>query len=217
MVFKFTYSTILRIHSDDNNKLSTAVALRNNALLEVKEGFTSVKIPFANLNEWVNKYPNATHITVGDGEKELLEKYLSVPSPVITNSDVSGSTVMDVSDPTALDVSGSVVLDVSGSVVLDVSGSKASVVGNSVDEATSSKWSGCCSSVKTAPVSSNQDISGANVAPTTDVSGAPLNESESVVLKRVPTATDMSAESNKSAVVIRNPVEVSTTKRWWCF
>jgi len=209
MVFKFTYSTILRIHSDDNNKLSTAVALRNNALLEVKEGFTSVKIPFANLNEWVNKYPNATHITVGDGEKELLEKYLSVPSPVITNSDVSGSTVMDVSDPTALDVS--------GSVVLDVSGSKASVVGNSVDEATSSKWSGCCSSVKTAPVSSNQDISGANVAPTTDVSGAPLNESESVVLKRVPTATDMSAESNKSAVVIRNPVEVSTTKRWWCF
>ena len=187
MVFKFTYATILRIHSDDNNKLSTAVVLRNNTLLEVKEGDTTVRIPFANLNEWVNKYPNATHITVGDSDKESLEKYLSVPSPVITNQDVSGSTV----------------LDASGSTVLDVSDSKSSVVINSVDGATSSKWSSCCSSVKTSPVSSNQDVSGVALI-------------DSTSLKRIPTATDMSVDLNQSAVVIRKPIEESTTKRWWC-
>jgi len=198
MVLKLTYTTLLRIYDADNNKLSTAVVLRNQELVEVKERGNTVKNPFSNVNEWFAKYPNATQITVGDNKHEPIEDYVIKPS----STDVSGSPILDLSGSVVQDLSGSVVKDLSGSVVKDLSGSVVKDLSGSTPP--KAKWFVCCSSASVATLPT--------VPPLAVVSDTNVVVS---VMKRVPTATDMTSDvSGSETVVLRTPVEVAIKSKW---
>ena len=202
MVLKLTYTTLLRIYDVDNNKLSTAVVLRNQELVEVKEGGNTVKNPFSNVNEWFAKYPNATQITVGDNKHEPIEDYVinSAVQDPSDSQDLSGSPILDLSD--SPDLSGSVLKDLSGSVVKDLSGSVLKDLSGSMPP--KAKWFACCSSASVATLPGPPPL--VVVAGTSVVVPA---------MRRVPTATDMTTDvSGSETVVLRTPVEVATKSKW---
>jgi hypothetical protein len=131
MLFKAPYSTVIRIYNSEQNKLASAIYLKNDTLLEVKEGEQVVSNLFQTLDSWVQKYSNVFYITVGKKNYEPVSKYLTMTP---CHTDLSGVSVevQTVQETTVslcqltLDVSGTIVqtADLSGSnVPVDLSSS----------------------------------------------------------------------------------------------